>query len=137
MKTTPQKEKPTGGSNPTAGYTKQDSLIFTEPGQLVQPQTNYPLETPSDKQAALLTIFRTIPGRTAAVQRQRIRAGLAKFGLNTDEIRRYLDCYDARKRVSELRKAGEPIVTHWQRILTEAGEPHRVGLYILVLEPAQ
>ena len=31
----------------------------------------------------------------------------------------------------ELRKRGHKIVTHWQTVVTEAGEKHRVGLYVL------
>ena len=44
---------------------------------------------------------------------------------------RYLDCYDPRARVMQLRNAGEPIVTHWRTVTTESCDRHRVGLYAL------
>ena len=44
---------------------------------------------------------------------------------------RYLDVYDPRARVMQLRNAGERIDTHWRRIPTESGHMHRVGLYVL------
>jgi hypothetical protein len=116
--TTPQKETPAGSCNSTAGHTKRNRQIL-------------PRKTPPEKRDVLLEILDASPGNSGAAQRERILMALARFGLNTDEIRRYLDCYDARKRVSELRQAGYAITTHWQTIITEAGERHRVGLYIL------
>ena len=44
---------------------------------------------------------------------------------------RYLDVYHCPARVLQLRKRGYKIVTHWQTIITESGEKHRVGLYVL------
>lgn len=44
---------------------------------------------------------------------------------------RFLDCYDLRARVMQLRAQGERIDTHWQVIQTEAGVKHRVGVYTL------
>jgi hypothetical protein len=44
---------------------------------------------------------------------------------------RYLDVYHCPARVLQLRKQGWKIATHWQTVITEAGEKHRVGLYAL------
>ena len=44
---------------------------------------------------------------------------------------RYLDVYDPRARVMQLRNRGETIDTHWQTVITEAGARHRVGRYTL------
>ena len=43
----------------------------------------------------------------------------------------HLDVYYCPARVLQLRKLGFNIVTHWQTVITEAGEKHRVGLYVL------
>ena len=44
---------------------------------------------------------------------------------------RYLDIYYCPARVLQLRAAEHRITTHWQTVVTEAGEKHRVGLYVL------
>lgn len=89
------------------------------------------LRTPQHKRAALAIIRKAIPGTTTAAQCARIRAALAQFSITTFEAMRYLDCYDPRARVMQLRNAGEAIVTHWQTIITESGDKHRVGLYVM------
>ena len=86
---------------------------------------------PEDKRHALAAILAAHPGNTCAVQCQRIRAALSCFSLTTFEAMRHLDVYDPRARVLQLRKQGERIDTHWTQIHTEAGHPHRVGLYVL------
>ena len=91
-----------------------------------------PTPPPADKQQALQAILEEYPGNTCAVQCERIRAALSCFSITTFEAMRYLDVYDPRARVARLRKQGECIDTHWTRIHTEAGHPHRVGLYVLV-----
>lgn len=89
------------------------------------------LRTPQTKPAALLAIRRLIPGNTTTVQCERIRAALAQFSITTFEAMRYLDIYDPRARVMQLRNAGLAIDTHWRTIVTESGTKHRVGLYVL------
>ena len=88
-------------------------------------------DTPEGKQQALAAILEAHPGNTCAVQCERIRAALSCFSITTFEAMRYLDVYDPRARVARLRKRGERIDTHWQRIATESGHMHRVGLYVL------
>ena len=87
--------------------------------------------TPSDKRHALLAIRRAYPGNATAQQCERIRAALARFSITTFEAMRFLDVYDPRARVMQLRNGGAAIVTHWQTIVTESGDQHRVGLYAL------
>ena len=71
------------------------------------------------------------PGVSSEVQCVRIRAALSQFSITTFEAMRYLDVYDPRARVMQLRNQGETIDTHWQTVITEAGERHRVGRYTL------
>lgn len=89
------------------------------------------LRTPKHKRTALAAICRAYPGTTNTVQCTRILAALAQFSITTFEAMRYLDCYDPRARVMQLRNAGEVIDTHWQTIITESGDKHRVGLYAM------
>ena len=88
--------------------------------------------TPDHKQKALAAILAAIPGNSCTVQCARIRAALSRCSLNTFEAMRHLDVYDPRARVRQLRNGGERIDTHWQKIATESGRLHRVGLYVLV-----
>ena len=85
----------------------------------------------SDKIEALHLVRDRHPGVSSAVQCTRIRMALSQFSLTTFEAMRYLDVYDPRARVMQLRNAGEAIDTHWQNVVTEAGESHRVGVYTL------
>ena len=71
------------------------------------------------------------PGVSSEVQCARIRNALSRFSITTFEAMRYLDVYDPRARVMQLRNAGDAIDTHWQTVITEAGERHRVGVYTL------
>lgn len=71
------------------------------------------------------------PGVSSAVQCARIRSALSRFSITRFEAMRYLDVYDPRARVMQLRNQGEAIDTHWQTVITEAGERHRVGRYTL------
>lgn len=89
------------------------------------------LHTPRSKRAALLVIRRAHPGNTTHAQCERIRAALTQFSITTFEAMRYLDIYDPRARVMQLRNAGLDIDTHWRTIETESGTKHRVGLYEL------
>jgi Helix-turn-helix domain len=57
---------------------------------------------------------------------------LSRFAVSTFEAMRYLDIYDPRPRVHELRhRLGYKIKTVWQTVITESGQKHRVGLYVL------
>ena len=70
------------------------------------------------------------PGVSSEVQCARIRSALSRFSITTFEAMRYLDVYHCPARILQLRKAGHRIVTHWQTVVTEGGEKHRVGLYM-------
>lgn len=80
---------------------------------------------------ALHLIRHLHPGVSSKVQCARIRSALSQFSITTFEAMRYLDVYDPRARVMQLRNKGEAIETHWQTVITEAGERHRVGRYTL------
>lgn len=87
--------------------------------------------TPDDKREALGSILAAHPGNSSKVQCARIRAALSQFSLTTFEAMRHLDVYDPRARVLQLRNDGEFITTAWTRIVTESGDLHRVGVYVL------
>lgn len=87
--------------------------------------------TPAQKREALEAIRLATPGTDSKAQCARIRAALAQFSITTYEAMRYLDCYDPRARVMQLRNDGARIATHWETIVTESGDRHRVGLYVM------
>ncbi len=88
--------------------------------------------TPSEKKAALKAIALEFSGQGAPAQRDRLLAALSRFAVSTFEAMRYLDIYDPRPRVHELRhRLGYKITTVWQTVVTESGVKHRVGLYVL------
>ena len=89
------------------------------------------MSTASQKRHALKALLVQFPGTSGKAQCQRIRAALSQFSLTTFEAMRFLDCYDPRARVMQLRNQGERIDTHWQVVVTEAGVKHRVGVYTL------
>ena len=87
--------------------------------------------TSPEKKAALEAIRCQSNGVASKAQADRLLEDLRSFGVTTFEAMRYLDVYYCPARVMELRKRGHKIVTHWQTVVTEAGEKHRVGLYVL------
>lgn len=88
------------------------------------------------RQQKLQTILYLFPGTDSATQRHRIMTALETLGgLTTFEGSRFLDCYDPRARIKELRRAGRRIQTHIRAEQTESGVFHRVGLY--TLEPGK
>ena len=91
----------------------------------------YPLRTPPEKLAALEIIRLAHPGVTCIAQCARIQAALAQFAITSYEAMRHLDVYDPRARVMQLRNAGERIDRHWRVIVTESGDKHRVGMYVV------
>lgn len=73
------------------------------------------------------------PGQPSAAQRSRLLDALESLGsVSTYEAMRYLDCFDRRPRILELRKAGHLITTHRVRSETEGGEVHTIGVYLKV-----
>lgn len=87
--------------------------------------------TDTTKIAALHLILKRHPGLSSKVQCARLRAALSEYSVTTFEAMRYLDVYYPPARVMQLRNAGEAIDTHWQTVITEGGERHRVGCYTL------
>ena len=88
--------------------------------------------TSPEKKAALEAIRAEFKGTDCETQRTRLisalRSGLA---VSTYEARRDLDIYYPPARIKELRDDGHTIKTHWQTVTTEAGDDHRIGLYVL------
>ncbi len=91
--------------------------------------------TSPEKKAALEAIRAEFKGTDCPTQCARLLAALARFPITTFEAMRYLDVYHCPARILELRSHGYRIVTHWQTIVTEAGARHRVGLYMLEVQP--
>ncbi len=87
--------------------------------------------TSFEKKAALKIIREQFNGISSARQCERLLEALSRWSINTYEASRYLDVYHCPARVLQLRKRGYKIITHWQTVITEAGEKHRVGLYVL------
>ena len=87
--------------------------------------------TSPDKKAALKSIREQFKGTSSSTQCTRLLEAFARYPVTTFEAMRYLDVYHCPARVLQLRKAGHSITTHWQTVVTEAGEKHRVGLYVL------
>lgn len=87
--------------------------------------------TSPEKKAALEKIRSEFKGTASRSQAARLLEGLSRFPISTFEAMRYLDVYHCPARILQLRKNGHQINTHWQIVITEAGEKHRVGLYVL------
>ncbi len=87
--------------------------------------------TSPEKKAALEAIRAEFNGTNNCSQAARLFEALSRFSITTFEAMRYLDVYHCPARVLQLRKQGHHITTHWQTVVTEAGEKHRVGLYVL------
>lgn len=87
----------------------------------------------TDRQTSLAAILRRHPGNDTATQRTRMLTAMQTLGHVTSyEGSRFLDCYDPRARVHELRKKhGHLITTVMRNEETESGVLHRVGVYFL------
>ena len=80
----------------------------------------------------LAAILAAMPGNDLVTQRQRMLTAMQKLGsVTTFEGSRFLDCYDPRARIHELRKTGTSIKTVMRAEQTESGVMHRVGVYLL------
>lgn len=89
-------------------------------------------EPPPGTEAALKALRDEFKGNTAATQRYRLAGALHRVAaVTTLEARRHLDILHPAGRVMELRRAGLKILTLWQTATTEAGEQHRVAMYVL------
>ncbi len=89
------------------------------------------IASPSKRKQMMKAILHDHPGNDCAIQRLRIQKAIEQIGsVSTFEASRYLDTYDARKRVSELRKAGYAITTYLKPAVTESGVIHHIGVYL-------
>ena len=87
--------------------------------------------TSPEKKAALEAIRDNSKGIASHSQASRLLEALSRFSITTYEAMRYLDVYHCPARILQLRKQGHKIITLWQTVITESGERHRVGLYLL------
>ena len=87
--------------------------------------------TSPEKKAALEAIRDDFKGTASHSQASRLLEALSRYSITTFEAMRYLDVYHCPARILQLRKRGHNIITHWQTVITESGERHRVGLYLL------
>ena len=87
--------------------------------------------TSPEKKAALEAIRDDFKGIASHSQASRLLEALSRFSITTYEAMRYLDVYHCPARILQLRKQGHKIITLWQTVITESGERHRVGLYLL------
>jgi hypothetical protein len=86
----------------------------------------------TDRASIMAAILAAMPGNDIFTQRQRMLTAMQKLGsVTTFEGSRFLDCYDPRARVHELRQAGTRIKTVIRAERTESGNIHRVGVYLL------
>jgi hypothetical protein len=73
-----------------------------------------------------------MPGNDTYTQRRRMLTAIQKLGsVTTFEGSRFLDCYDPRARIHELRREGSRIKTIMRAEQTESGVIHRVGVYLM------
>ncbi len=98
---------------------------------LTKPTAASVLVTPYEKTSVLEAIRSKHVGNDCGSQCKRLLEALQKFAITTFEAMRLLDVYYAPARIKELRDDGYKIVTHWQTVITESGQKHRVGLYVL------
>lgn len=87
--------------------------------------------TSPEKKAALEAVRDEFKGTANDSQAARLLVALSRFSITTYEAMRYLDVYHCPARILQLRKQGHKIITLWQTVITESGERHRVGLYLL------
>lgn len=84
------------------------------------------------RRSSLERIFLRLPGNGIACQRARLLTAMYELGsVSTFEAMRYLDVFDPRPRVHELRACGYQIVTASRLQQTESGFHHRVGVYVI------
>jgi hypothetical protein len=66
------------------------------------------------------------------IQKEQLLAALRKAPLTTIAAREQEGIMHPGGRVSELRKDGYPILTHWSIEVDAAGQAHRVARYVLL-----
>jgi len=86
---------------------------------------------PPHKAAAFQELNKNFNGNSAREQRERLLRALRKFSVNTFEASRFLNVYDPRARICELRAEGYLIKTVRETIEAENGVLHHIGNYVL------
>lgn len=89
------------------------------------------------KVEALIALRKQFTGVDAVSQCRLLLEALRLFTITTFEASRYLDIYDPRRRIKDLRERGHEIDTLKFVTETEAGVKHRIGRYLLVREAGQ
>ena len=88
---------------------------------------------PTSRNRRLTEIAKLARGNHHTTQTQRLAAALKEFqAVSTHECRKFLDIYCPPARKFDLVQQGFKIETHWQTVLMESGQEHRVGVYVLV-----
>lgn len=86
----------------------------------------------TSRQKKLAAILKRIPGNSSSDQRDRLLAAMLRTGSVTSyEAMRILDVFDPRPRIFELSAQCYEITTVTRLQETEAGVPHRIGVYVL------
>jgi len=88
--------------------------------------------TSAAKKYILTAIRKAHPGVSAEAQRERLHTALLQGPVSTFEASRYLDTYCPTKRIAEMRREGLNIETVTEITVTESGDKHRVGRYVLM-----
>jgi Helix-turn-helix domain len=84
------------------------------------------------RRSSLESIFVRLPDNGIACQRTRLLTAMYELGsVTTFEAMRYLDVFDPRPRIHELRADGHQIVTASRLQQTESGAYHHVGEYLI------
>lgn len=96
-------------------------------------------DTPNPaRETALHAIRDKHKGLDGRTQCARLLEALHELGsVTTFEASRHLDVYHPPARAKELRQDGHTITTLRRVVITEAGERHMVGVYLLVRQTAE
>jgi hypothetical protein len=91
--------------------------------------------TSPEKKAALEMIRSEFKGTVCRDQAGKTAGSAARF--QSPRLRRCAIwiCIIRPARIQQLRKQGTRSKTHWQTVETESGDKHRVGLYVLEVQP--
>ena len=85
-----------------------------------------------ERAAALYAIRDQYPGTEGKTQVLRLFVAILTLGhVTTFECSRYLDIYHPPARKLDLVKAGYRILMIWRLVVTESGDKHRVGVYLM------
>lgn len=136
LNTNKDEQKRTAGKEKAHTIAAAVGFVNAKGTSLKAPKQNKLCHTPEWKKQALRAIASRLKGDDSDTQRKRFKEALQRFPVSTYEAMRYLDIYDPRPRIWELRnKEGLDILTIPIRQQTESGKPHPIGMYVLKLTP--